>query len=1079
MKLLVVDDHEQNRCLLHALLTGHGHEVVLAADGAEALETARNDPPELILSDILMPVMDGYALCREWTRDKRLKKIPFAFYAATYTDPKDKEFALSLGADRFIVRPQEPDVLLRTIEKIIAERRNGSPATPREPVPEETVDLKQYNETLIRDLEDKTTQLETATRAQDRELIRLREADEELRLYETIVAGTSDGINLVRLSDLTIMYVNPRFEEMFGREPGELPGKPVNVLHAGDEVSAAEKDAEIRQALLEHGRWRGEILSIRKDGTTFPSLLSVSTFEHSTHGTVAISATVDITLFKEAEKGLRESENRFRMLFQHIAVGVAQINSNTGQFVRVNPRYCDILGYSRDEMKRLDCQSITHPDDLATNLANMELLKAGKIREFTMEKRYLRKDGSTVWVNLTVSPLWPPGEPPDFHVAVVEDITQRKREQELLRLRETQLTLVHDCVYDPVFAVSVEPGDGFRFVSVNRSFLEKTGLSEDQIIGQQVKKVIPEPAYLVVIGKYREAIQSRQPVHWEEVSEYPAGTKTGAVTVVPFFDESGNCTQLVGTVHDITELRHAEQELRRSNTQLSTAEVVARMGSWAYDLASETGTWSVNMFRMFEKDPAYSDAPTFKVFIETLVHPDDRKRVERRLADALAGKAPYNVEYRILRRNGEERIIRESAVMETDAEDQLRRMYGIAQDITEQRTAEDEQRIFAAKMVQMQKLESLGVMAGGIAHEFNNILQTILGNADIALAEMRPDTIGRDCLSEIEGAVRRAEGLTDQMLAYSGNGALVLKTVNLSELVQEMAQLLDVSHAKKVILEHHAAESLPAIKGDPAQLNQAVMNLTINASEAEGGGVGTIAIETGVTECTREYLAATYFDDGLEAGRYVYLDVTDSGCGMDEEIQRRLFEPFFTTKFTGRGLGMAATLGILRAHKGAIDLDSAPGHGTTIRLLFPALEETGSKSPGEVVTQESAWRGSGTVLVVDDEPQIRDLTKTVFESSGFAVLTAADGHQAIKQFAENKDDIVCVLLDLTMPRMGGEETLVELHRIRNDVPIVLMSGYSEEHLAERVEDLGFAAFLKKPVQRGELLETVRGVLAIE
>jgi CheY-like chemotaxis protein len=210
----------------------------------------------------------------------------------------------------------------------------------------------------------------------------------------------------------------------------------------------------------------------------------------------------------------------------------------------------------------------------------------------------------------------------------------------------------------------------------------------------------------------------------------------------------------------------------------------------------------------------------------------------------------------------------------------------------------------------------------------------------------------------------------------------------------------------------------------------------------------------------------------------VHLEVADTGCGMDEEAQRRIFEPFFTTKFTGRGLGMAAVLGIVRAHRGAIDIQSEVDRGTTVKVLFPTLDEPAS-APSDETPREEEWTARGTVLVVDDEPQIRDLTRIVLERKGFAVLTAEDGLQATEIFREHHDDIVCVLLDLTMLRMGGEETFVELCQIREGVPVVLVSGYGTEQLKERVENLGFAGFLKKPVQSGELLEEVRSVLVIE
>ncbi|MFT5232599.1 MAG: two-component system cell cycle sensor histidine kinase/response regulator CckA [Candidatus Krumholzibacteriia bacterium] len=399
----------------------------------------------------------------------------------------------------------------------------------------------------------------------------------------------------------------------------------------------------------------------------------------------------------------------------------------------------------------------------------------------------------------------------------------------------------------------------------------------------------------------------------------------------------------------------------------------------------------------------------------------------------------------------------------------------IISDISERIRTEDALRQLEQKMQQTQKLESLGVMAGGIAHDFNNILFAILGNADLALMEMPPEAVGRGCIGMIQVAARRAAGLTDQMLAYSGKGALVIEQINLSVLVQEMAHLLEISHSKKAIVKYHFHENLFAIEGDASQLRQVVMNLITNASEAVGNEGGIITVETGLEAVTSESQANTYAHNDFPESRCVYLRVTDTGCGMEEATRIRVFEPFFTTKFAGRGLGMAAVLGIVRAHKGAIDIQSEVNHGTTITVLLPALNEP-AKLSVEEAPQEENWTAHGTVLVVDDEPQVRHLLRIILERKGFTVITAADGRQATDVFRKYQDVIVCVLLDLTMPHMGGEEAFSLIHQIRAEVPVLLVSGYSEEEVKERFDDLGFAGFLKKPVGIKVLLNNIRAVL---
>jgi CheY-like chemotaxis protein len=322
-------------------------------------------------------------------------------------------------------------------------------------------------------------------------------------------------------------------------------------------------------------------------------------------------------------------------------------------------------------------------------------------------------------------------------------------------------------------------------------------------------------------------------------------------------------------------------------------------------------------------------------------------------------------------------------------------------------------------------------------------------------------------LAEIEAATSRAAELTSQMLAYSGKGRFTLQPVNLSRVGEEIANLLETVIPKKTAIQFNLPSDLPAIEGDPAQIRQVAMNVITNASEAIGEGGGAIKIGTGVVDADRTYLSGTYFDDHLPAGRYVYLEVSDTGCGMSVETQAKIFDPFFTTKFIGRGLGLAAVIGIVRAHHGALKVSSQLGAGSTFRLLFPGaakMDELGAGDPVGV----HVWQGRGTILVVDDESGMRNLARAILEASGFTVLTACDGGDAIRVFRRHAGEVAAIVLDLTMPVMNGEEAAAELRRIRTGVPIILSSGYSEQEVAGRFAGKGVAGFLKKPYEPGEL-----------
>lgn len=402
-------------------------------------------------------------------------------------------------------------------------------------------------------------------------------------------------------------------------------------------------------------------------------------------------------------------------------------------------------------------------------------------------------------------------------------------------------------------------------------------------------------------------------------------------------------------------------------------------------------------------------------------------------------------------------------------------------DMTERKRTEEERLSLERQVQHSQKLESLGVLAGGIAHDFNNLLTAILGNADLALHELSPHAPARGNIKEIEKTSRRAAELAKQMLAYSGKGRFVIEPIYLNELVDEMAHLLAVSVSKKAVLKYNFAENLPVFDGDATQIRQVIMNLITNASEAIGDKSGVIALSTGAMDCDGAYLKDIRINEYLPEGTYVYIEVADTGCGMDSATIDKIFDPFFTTKFTGRGLGMSAVLGIVNGHKGAINTYSEVGKGTTFKVLFPAAQPPEGKrgtvraKPG---TEDAGVLDcTGTILLVDDEETVCVVGKQMLEHMGFTVLTAADGCAALDVFRDHSDEIVCVLLDLTMPHMDGEDTFRELRRIRPSVNVILCSGYNEQDATQRFTGKGLSGFIQKPYTMDELTEKLRDTLS--
>ena len=400
---------------------------------------------------------------------------------------------------------------------------------------------------------------------------------------------------------------------------------------------------------------------------------------------------------------------------------------------------------------------------------------------------------------------------------------------------------------------------------------------------------------------------------------------------------------------------------------------------------------------------------------------------------------------------------------------------GISRDITQLRVAQESRHNLEleSQALRAQKLESLGVLAGGIAHDFNNLLVGILGNADLALDELDPTSELRELVEDIIISAKGAADLCREMLAYSGKGHFVVQPTDVNALALEMRPLLGVSAPKDVTIEYDLDPDLPAVLADTAQLRQVIMNLVTNASDAVEGQ-GFVKLRTHLVRRDHTRLAGNLLDSELAEGDYVSFEVSDTGNGMDAETIGKIFDPFFTTKIAGRGLGLAAVMGIIRGHSGGLRVDSEIGRGTTFEVLLPSC--AAPALPDSETSPTKGWSGSGTVLLVDDDPSVCRVGTRMLRSLGFKTVTASSGAEALRIFAERSADLACVILDLTMPGLSGEETFARLQELDEHVTVILSSGFTEQEFHTLYGRSGLAGFVQKPYELSTLRQTLSKIL---
>jgi len=521
--------------------------------------------------------------------------------------------------------------------------------------------------------------------------------------------------------------------------------------------------------------------------------------------------------------------------------------------------------------------------------------------------------------------------------------------------------------------------------------------------------------------------------------------------------------------------RALTRRLRASQQRLRLAMEVAGVETWDWNLKTDEVVSSPGLATMFggPEVARLKQEPEYHEFI----HPEDRPRVEEAIRSAVEGRGSFHHEFRVVWTDGSEHWIEGRGEVQYDEKGRAASLFGISMDITARKEQEAARRRLVEQERDTRRLESLAVLAGGMAHDFNNLLTSILGNVDMVMRDLPAGSDEAEMLTDAVKAARKAADLCDQMLAYSGGGRFVVAPFNLNRFLRGAAHLLDGVLGEGCELKFDLGPELPDVQADEGQMRQLLVNLVLNAAEAMAGQPGRIVIRTALLSGAELASFKDQFGQSLAPCPHVALMVTDTGEGIPAERLPMVFEPFYTTRFTGRGLGLAAVLGIVRGHHGGLAIRSEPGQGTTVTVVLPTAEAQAAQPMDSAPAIQTGSRAAGKVLIMDDEAPVRQTAGRMLRQMGLEVLSARDGAEGLAQFQANESELILVLLDLKMPGMDGVEVHRMIRKLNGNVPVVLMSGFTEEEARAEFRSGGLAGFLKKPFDWETLAAMVERVTA--
>jgi two-component system cell cycle sensor histidine kinase/response regulator CckA len=756
-----------------------------------------------------------------------------------------------------------------------------------------------------------------------------------------------------------------------------------------------------------------------------------------------------------------QSEKRFRTVFEAAPLGIAIANPE-GYFLEANEAFFRMLGYHKDEIKKMTFVDITYPEDRQATLSLSQAVRKGKINSYRIEKRYLKKDGRFVWAIVRAMAVKDNDGNIQYWLGLMEEITGLKQAKEALEESEKLYRMLFEHAAEGILVFDLTSG---KFKYANPAVCKMLDYTEEELINMGIEDIHPKEDLKRVLRKFKD----QTPGEKRLVQNIPCMRKDRSqiyvnINSTQVLIEGRECN--VGFLQDITKRVIAEEALRESEERYRNILENIAEGYFEVDLAGNLMFVNDAICRIM----GYLPDELIGMNNREYTNSDTAKKMYQVFNQVYQTGRPAKVtDFEIITKDGNKKHLELSASLMHDSNQKTNGFRGVVRDVTERMRAEKEKERLASQIQHAQKMEAIGTLAGGIAHDFNNLLMGFQGNISLMLLDLDEYHPHCEYLKNMESYVIKGAELTRQILGFARRGKYRVKTTYLNDLLDKSSDMF--SRTKKEITIHKKFdENLWSVEVDRGQIEQVLLNLFVNAWQAMPGS-GEIYLETENIHLQENY------DKPYEIvpGPYVRVSVTDTGTGMDKDTQQRIFEPFFTTKAVGRGtgLGLASAYGIIKNHNGIINVYSEKGHGTTFKIYLPASDK---KVPLEKPMTEKLLKGSETLLLIDDEDMVIDIGREILEYLGYAVITARSGAEAIRQFKQQKGRIDLVILDMIMPNMSGSETFENLKMLNPELKVLLSSGYSIDGRAMEMINRGCNGFIQKPFNLKQISQKIREIL---